>query len=239
MQLYFIRHAQSQNNALWAQTGSSEERYDDPELSDLGEKQARLLASFLYKVGSEDAVGYDFQNALGFGITHLYSSLMVRAVATGTVVSRELGIPLHGWMDVHETGGIYLKNRETGIREGRPGKNRRYFADQYPDFVVPDDISAEGWWNRPFEVDEEIVPRARRVLATLKQKHGETEDRVAIISHAGFYNAFMAAFLNLPLDQKIWFSVNNTSITRFDFRENGAYVVYTNRLDFLPRELIT
>jgi 2,3-bisphosphoglycerate-dependent phosphoglycerate mutase len=46
MQLYFIRHAQSANNALWAGTGSDEGRSHDPELTDTGKKQAGYLAKF-------------------------------------------------------------------------------------------------------------------------------------------------------------------------------------------------
>ncbi|NJK45922.1 MAG: histidine phosphatase family protein [Pleurocapsa sp. SU_196_0] len=47
MRLYFIRHAQSSNNALWDSTGSENGRSDDPELSDVGVMQARALGDFL------------------------------------------------------------------------------------------------------------------------------------------------------------------------------------------------
>ena len=50
MQFYFIRHGQSENNALWERTGSSEGRSEDPELTALGHRQAKRLAQFLRQV---------------------------------------------------------------------------------------------------------------------------------------------------------------------------------------------
>ena len=36
MRLYFIRHGQSENNALYTATGSDRERVDDPKLTEIG-----------------------------------------------------------------------------------------------------------------------------------------------------------------------------------------------------------
>ena len=36
-----------------------------------------------------------------------------------------------------------------------------------------------------------------------------------------------------------WFILNNAAITRIDFDARGTWLVYMNRADFLPRELIT
>ena len=47
MQFYFIRHGQSENNALWERGGPQSERRADPELTELGHKQAQHLAQFL------------------------------------------------------------------------------------------------------------------------------------------------------------------------------------------------
>ena len=84
MRLYFIRHGQSANNALWDASGSSIGRSEDPELTAIGHEQARLLANFIAamdgqtkKNGSSGEPKRDY-----FGFTHLYTSLMVRSVAT-------------------------------------------------------------------------------------------------------------------------------------------------------------
>ena len=240
MQLYFIRHGQSTNNELWARMGESRERSEDPELTDTGRKQAAVLAQYLGRSPSlEDIPQFDNQNIGGFGITHIYCSLMVRAVATGIVISEVLDLPLVAWEGVHEAGGIYLDDGETGEKIGRQGKNRAYFKEHFPRLILPGSIDGDGWWNRPYEEREQRYVRARCFLDELATRHGGTEDRVAIVSHAGFYNYLLTELLGLPQQSGYWFSLNNAAITRIDFRPEDVGLVYLNRLDFLPRELVT
>jgi 2,3-bisphosphoglycerate-dependent phosphoglycerate mutase len=242
MQFYFIRHAQSENNLRWLETGSDSGRDSDPALTTLGWRQAGRLARFLRQpvTGSGRAsTDDDPQNVLGFGLTHLYCSLMVRAVATGSVLADALGLPLVAWEGVHEVGGIHVRDEETGEHTGLPGKNRAYFEGHYPRLVLPDSLGAEGWWNRPFETFEERPHRAHRVLEELLERHGGTGHRVAVISHGGFYNHLMQAVLGLQGPEVPWFSMNNAAMTRVDFEEEATWIQYTNRADFLTREMIT
>ncbi len=239
MQLYFIRHGQSENNALWMSTGSHIGRNEDPGLTAVGRQQAELLAQFLSQADPTLRQPSDFQNVAGFDITHLYTSLMVRAVATGTIVARALDLPLVAWEDLHEWGGIYLRDEQTDEPVGLPGRNRAYFEQHFPDLVLPDSLDEAGWWNRPFEEPEQRLPRAKRVLHDLLERHGHTDDRVAVVSHGGFYNYLLVAILKLPGREGFWFVLNNTGISRIDFNEEETWLSYLNRVDFLPRELIT
>jgi len=241
MQLYFIRHGQSGNNLLWEQTGSSKGRSEDPDLTPFGRQQAHRVAQFLRRADSPTAVDLeeDLQNTAGFGITHLYTSLMIRAVATGTIIARTLGLPLFAWEDLHEWGGIYQKDEGTGDLIGLPGHNRAYFETHYPDLVLPDSLGDDGWWNRPFEPREERPLRAERFWRELLDRHGGADDRVAVVSHGGFYNQLLRAILNLPQENSYRFALNNGAITRLDFREEEIVLSYSNRADFLPRELVT
>ena len=240
MQLYFIRHGQSENNALWRHTGSRQGRSEDPELTEVGRQQSEFVAQFLGRTDSVAAVnGRDTQNLTGFGITHLYSSLMVRAVATGTIIAKALDLPLVAWEDLHERGGIYLDDEQPGERIGQAGHNRAYFEAHYPDFVLPDSLDEAGWWNRPFEEPEQRLPRAQRFWRDLMERHGHTDDRVAVVGHGGFYNDLLAAILNLPQREGYWFALNNAAITRMDFDGERIGLAYLNRVDFLPKELIT
>jgi len=92
MQLYFIRHGQSANNALYDRTGSWSGRSHDPELTDIGKRQAEYLARFLRQANPGASTnGWDPHNVSGFDITHLYTSLMMRAVQTGSIVAEALG----------------------------------------------------------------------------------------------------------------------------------------------------
>lgn len=239
MQLYFIRHGQSENNALWMSTGSHKGRNQDPGLTEAGRRQAEFLAQFSSQADPALRQPFDFQNVAGFGITHLYTSLMLRAVATGTIIARALDLPLVAWEDLHEWGGIYLKDEQTDERIGLPGRNRAYFEAHYPDLVLPDSLGEAGWWNRPFEEPELRLPRARRFLRDLMERHGYTDDRVAVVSHGGFYNYLLAVILDVPERGGHWFALNNAAISRIDFDDEKIWLIYLNRVDFLPRELIT
>jgi 2,3-bisphosphoglycerate-dependent phosphoglycerate mutase len=240
VQLYFIRHGQSENNLLWQRTGASVGRSEDPELTPTGQRQAEALAHYLHQ--TPPVVGVtrpDNQNVSGFGITHLYSSLMVRAVNTGTILSRALGLPLVAWEDTHERGGIYRRDEQTGERIGVAGNNRSYFEEHYPDLALPASLGDAGWWSRPYETAEQALCRAECFLRDLLERHGDTEDRVALVSHGGFYNSLIVSLLALPAQDGYWFSLNNAAITRMDFHPDGVGLVYANRVDFLSRELIT
>jgi 2,3-bisphosphoglycerate-dependent phosphoglycerate mutase len=247
MELYFIRHAQSENNLLWTETGSAVGRKADPSITDTGHQQAQHLAQFLAQpVENTDRTGSDFQNRQGMGLTHLYCSLMVRTMQTGIYIARACQLPLVALPDLHEVSGLYLEDEATGERMSVPGPTRTEFLAQFPDLILPDEVGEAGWWSRPPEPRDETMIRAQAVLAYLREKHGGTEDRVAIISHGGFYQRFMTAVLDLPpehlhLDSthRYRFAINNVAITRIILGDDFTGLAYQNRVDFLPPELVT
>jgi 2,3-bisphosphoglycerate-dependent phosphoglycerate mutase len=240
MQFYFIRHAQSANNALWDSTGSNQGRSEDPQITGTGQRQAEALAHFLAQEHPAAPRQYDdLQNRGGLRLTHLYTSLMLRAVMTGSVAAKRLGLRLTAWKDLHEGGGIYLTDAISGLPVGLPGNPRSFFTEHYPELRLPDDLGEEGWWNHPYETPEEGTARAKRFLAELLDRHGDTEDRVGVVSHGAFYNRLLGEILNLPSREGLWFMMNNCAITRIDFKEDETSLIYLNRADFLPADLVT
>lgn len=240
MHLYFIRHAQSVNNAIWYHTGSSEGWSVDSELSDVGWQQAKILADYLsQRDPTLEPEGRDLCYQTGFRVTHLYTSLMVRAVATGSLLAQALNLDLVGWEDLHECGGVWSTDEETGERVGLPGKDRAFFETNFPQLVLPATLAETGWWDRPFEEPEHRQGRARRFLDDLLERHGHTKDRVAVISHGDFYNVVMHALLHSDRANDFYFTLHNTGITRIDLGKQGNYVVYSNRVDHLPAHLVT
>jgi 2,3-bisphosphoglycerate-dependent phosphoglycerate mutase len=241
MQFFFIRHGQSANNALWEATGSNEGRSIDPELTETGHQQAKLLAEWIVRMDAEDHPGAhdgwiprDY-----FHFTHLYTSLMIRSVETSSYVAKRLGLKLHAWPDFHETGGIYQDGEEEGVRIGLPGHPRSYFIKRYQHLVLTDEINEAGWWNRPFEVREERPARAKRVLESLLARHGGADDRVAVVSHGAFYNELIRAMYQTT-HHEFWHEMFNTGISRFDFSpEGGIRLIFHNRTEHLPESLIT
>jgi 2,3-bisphosphoglycerate-dependent phosphoglycerate mutase len=238
MHLFYIRHGQSANNALYDTTGGDEGRVMDPELTPVGVDQAARVAESL--CCGQPLLRTNGTGALGFGVTHLYTSLMVRSVHTGQAIAQALDLPLLGWTDLHEGGGIFLEDPVSGDFTGYPGSTRAELIARFPELVWPEDARQDGWWNRPFEPHAARRIRARRVLAELLRRHGDSDDRVAFVSHGGFFYRFICAVLDLPDPQEVWFHMNNTAITCFEFPEKRVVGIrYLNRLDHLPHEMMT
>lgn len=247
MQLYFIRHGQSQNNANWSNPGYKES--PDPALTEIGIEQACHVSEFLRNAQSlVNPTEWNIQNRYGFGLTHVYTSLMERAVNTAAHTARALALPFAAWEEIHESGGIFGRDGALKLK-GLPGKPRSYFEENFPDLTLPDHVNGTGWWNnRPQETEEQCQLRAQKFLADLLTRHGDTdgqpEHRVAIFSHGGFYGHLIYAILNAPWRQaahgmNAWFSINNCGISRFDFRAGEVSINYLNRTDHLPDRLIT
>ncbi len=227
MDLFFIRHGQSSNNDLFQKTGGRVGRMSDPELTELGKVQANRLADFVRNRKEE------------FGFTHLYSSLMTRAIQTSIPLAEGLSMPIVGHLDLHESGGVYLEDEVDSKLIGQPGKTRKELQSLYPHLQLPDKLDGSGWWNRDFEVSEARPIRARRVAEWLTKTHGGTNDRVVIVSHYGFFNHLVWALIGFERPQGAWFVMNNTAVSRFEYSEEGISTHYLNRVDHLQPELIT
>jgi 2,3-bisphosphoglycerate-dependent phosphoglycerate mutase len=239
MRMYFIRHAQSENNLLWEMNHASAGRHEDPGITPLGMEQAKLLGAYLRDADQEFPKNWDADGRVGFEITHLYTSLMRRTLQTATAVSEALGLEMIGRRDLHECGGIYLDNEETGEREGLPGPTLAALKAEFPALVLPEGDLHTGWWNRSFEERHERFPRARGVIQAMIEKHGGTNDNVALVTHGAFHNALMTVLLGLPEEHTIWISMYNTAITSIDIREDSIGINYVNRTVFLPPEMVS
>lgn len=230
MQLFLIRHGESENNVLFRQNGGTTGRVSEPRLTELGAHQANLLAEHVARPFTPP----DELNMNGYGLTHLYSSLMVRAVQTATAVAQATKLPLHAWELVHEGGGIFEHDEETGTYTGLPGENRRFYETHFPHLILPETVGEEGWWNRPYETRPQMMARVETFLEELLARHGRTEDKVAIVSHGGFINGVLRTIFGVydgdeAVNWSVWYKINNTAITRIDFNDGNVSLAYHNR----------
>lgn len=241
VQLYFIRHGQSTNNLLMEMDYENYlyEREVDPDLTKDGEQQAELAADYLAQPYQNN--GFDPQNRGGFGLTHLYCSLMIRAVKTGEIISKKTGLRLVAMPEVHETGGMFCAKRgeEEPIFIGHQGPGRSYFQKQFPGLILPEDLQEEGWWGRDKEPREEYLDRAQAVIDRLVRDHGGKDHRVGIVMHGGIFARILTVLFEIQ-KPKYWFLMNNCGISRIEISDDGRpMLTYMNKVNFLPDHLIT
>lgn len=246
MELYLIRHGQSVNNALME---DQVRRVADPELTEIGKQQAEHLAQyFATKPNIDQLVRYPMeaperQQHYPFKFTHLYCSAMHRALQTTYPIARTMGVKTEVWIDIHEHGGIYLK--QEGVATGYGGRVRTQIATEFPDFILPETITEEGWWT-PTSGEEDLASaqgRAIRVAAALKLRatnEATMNETIALVSHGTFMDALLKAMFNNLPSSDFYHTHYNTAVTRIDIRQNAETLIrYINRVDHLPTELIT
>ena len=248
MKLYLIRHAESANNAILAANGDESGRVPDPEITEIGHQQARHLGDHLaHPEGDSRQPSFadGRQGAQNYGLTHLYCSLMTRSILTAEYIAGACNLPLFAHLDIFERGGIYDVEAD-GSSTGLPGPGRSYFAERFPNLVVPASVGEAGWYARPAETDAQFVARTDKALRDIVGRHKDTDDSVAMVVHGDFIDQAVNGLLGLSRwtenYRTAWmgnWAAHNTSITRFDLLADAKVVVYTNRLDHLAVDLVT
>ncbi|MGB0383740.1 MAG: histidine phosphatase family protein [Ardenticatenaceae bacterium] len=245
MTLYLIRHAQSVNNAIYLRTGSYKGGVPDPDLTEIGHQQAQRLAQLLADESAEPRKN-PFSNQTGFGLTHLYCSLMTRTIQSAMYIAEACGLRLTALDNTFERGGISQLN-EDGIRVGLPGPKRHYFEERFPTLILPESMDKAGWYgSRPFETESMFVERMKKVVPEILNRHAGTEDSVALVAHGRFIDQFVNQLMgverhpnNYATPWKVNWAFHNTSISRIDFAMDCTLVIYLNRIDHLSADLIT
>ena len=244
MELYIIRHGQSTNNAQ----EDSTIRVNDPELTDLGKSQAEHLAAWLaegdLRIPWTDPIsGFTRNDAFpNFTFDNLYVSAMHRALQTARPIGEALKVTPEVWIDIHEHGGMYLEQPDGIV--GYTGMTRPDVASKFPNYVLPDALTDQGWWQPSLGHEERgaFYGRAVRVALELRRR-AETPEysqkRIAIVTHGTFIDALLKAFLNMLPSRAFFFLHYNTAITRLDFNQHGVLIRCTNRVDHLPPRLIS
>lgn len=225
MQVYLIRHAQSENNIL--SHDSLHQRKLDPDLTALGYQQRDLLARHL--AGAQDV------NGEGYAITRLFTSAMYRSLLTAQPLAEALDLQPTLWLDLHEKGGMFL--RRNGRSTGFGGMTRREIQQQFPGYALTDEITEDGWYDASlgFEPETRSFFRAIKVARAL-QEWREREDTIALVSHAGFLDILLKAiFSQLPSQAySMRYYHNNTAITRITYQGRQPVLHYLNRFEHLP-----
>ena len=246
MRLYLIRHAESQNNEAYGTEDEISGHKPDPDLTDAGHAQCDHLARFMVESGNEarkhpSVTGHSHD----FELTHIYCSLMTRSLLTAEYLFRRSGIVPVVHPEIYERKGLYTHD-EHGNEIGVAGPGRDYFHQRFNDYTLPEDIPEGGWWNRPVEDDPDFVGRVSRSMDDIINRHAGGDDVVALVVHSEYIDQAINDLLNVHRHEHnyndLWLGnwvLHNTSITRIDINGPVRNVIYLNRVDHLPAELIT
>ncbi len=241
LRLYLVRHGESTNNALTRAQGYEaymRSRSNDPLLSAIGLAQAQQVGPFVAKL-----LRADQEQALAFGhaagplLDRLNVSPMWRAMQTAQPIAQAVGMAPHVRTDIFEHGGIFLRG-EDGMAQGFPGADRAKILAAFPTYVLPEDITEEGWWRGGEEDLADCHARAIRVAHGLREeakgaKEAGVRQRVVMVSHGTFMDALLKAiFYQLP-SYAVYYYHNNTGVTCIDFNAPEVALRFSNRLDHL------
>lgn len=230
MELYLIRHGQSTHNAMIDHL----DQECDPPLTELGKRQAERVARALAKEANPGQ-----GQPAGSPITRLYCSPMWRALQTAQPIGQALGLRPEVWVELHEQGGMYLDYGESGGIVGQPGKTRQEILATFPNYVISEGVTEQGWWQHGFEDIPACHKRAAKVAEVLRQWAASTE-RIAIISHGTFNDALLKALLKQLPGHHFFYYHHNAAISRIDFhRDDHLNLHYLNRVTHLPPELLS
>lgn len=222
MQLYLVRHAESENNAR-----PIEQRVEDPSITELGHRQAEHLARWMESLP----------------IDALITSPVRRALQTTRYIASATGSHVHVWADVFEEGGIFRGHGPEAI-EGGPGLSRQQVIEHVVDSsdrcTLDETILDDGWWgSRKRETPDEAHQRAANVKQRLVDTFGSSGSSVVAVIHADFKRRMLSHLLGDPVDLLFLGRLRNTGVTKIDFDGDLWSLEWFNSISHLPNHLIT
>ena len=200
LELYLVRHGQSQGNVGYEGCEPTEEDLWDPKLTGLGQKQADLLGKRFSEIPLDCVIASPYSRATETGY----------AVVTQQPENGSHVLELHPLFCECGTGDP-------------PGKTLEEIQKTYPNVCLAP--GAEGFERLVYcdqtNDDEERLARGRKMLGYLLDRfpHGE---KVMVAAHACFNTFLIFAALGLTTDLPFDFSNGNTGLTKIRFYEKGS-----------------
>ena len=186
-EVYLIRHADALPGADEVVGGG----YDEQALSELGRRQGQALG----------------ERMRGTPLAAVYSSPIGRAVQTARYVAEAQGLEVRIEAGVREVmlGPIGVNGAEQSSPEEIAELLRRRLRE-----IASVAVTSGRWASIPgSEPSEELRARIREAIERLAGRHAG--ERIAVVSHGGSINAYIATVLGIERDY--FFPAANTSIS--------------------------
>lgn len=206
-EIYLIRHADALPGAEEVTDGG----YDEQALSELGRQQARALGERMREVP----------------LAAIYSSPIGRARETAAAVAAVSGLEVRierEWREV-ELGPIGPA-LNSGISQEELAKLLKQRLAEIAAVAV-----TTGRWDSIPGSEPSMQLRARLTAATHRLVQRHRGERIAVVSHAGSINAYIAAMLGLANDY--FFPAANTSISIVRMKDERHMLLALNDVHHL------
>lgn len=174
----------------------------DAELTDLGKEQIKLVAK---RLSNEK-------------FDRIFCSPLVRTLETATAIAGYNSNPIYVHTHIRE-----FHSAQSSICASGEELKKRFTKATFEEEVFNSD---KGWKHIGGETKESLQERAQEVIDFIHNNIGENE-KILIVSHAGFGTAFISALLGLK-PGVVRFEQHNTCINRFLINPDGLRIVCIN-----------
>ncbi|TWU40770.1 histidine phosphatase family protein [Novipirellula artificiosorum] len=222
MQLYLIRHAESENNAK-----PIYQRIEDPPITARGRLQSQHLANWTESLK----------------IDTLITSPFLRSLQTTRSIVDRTPQKVHVWHNVFERGGCFRGHgpnaTEGGIGLGPAGISKHATAVAN-DCIIDETILESGWWGgRNRETDDEAEVRAIVVMDRFVDTFGARDCTVVAVIHADFKRCLLRQMISAGTDVDSLGPMVNTGVTKLRYNGQHWQLDTLNSISHLPSRLIT
>ncbi len=200
LELYIIRHGQSQGNIERVLDGLSHEELHDPRLTELGKKQAI-------------ACGERFKN---IEFDAVYSSALLRAVETATeIIKKQPEEKILKVLPYLTEAGVSPEYSHSSFTEINKINKNAVLADDV------DPTKTLFYYNSTSD-ESDLFERAEKALEYIKthQKQGE---KIAIVSHAAFITYLVFSIMGYKKECPLYdLDFKNTGVTKVTIYKKGT-----------------
>lgn len=197
MIILLLRHGESEGDLKAVHEG----RADFP-LTNRGREQAGKAAKWITR---------------DYSVNRIYSSTLVRAKETATMVSIEADVPI----ELREE----LMEFNNGKLAGMDREEARYKYPEITDLPIHES-------RYEMESKLEFRFRAETILSEVLSKNKE-DDVVVVVSHGGLINQFLLAYEKQPIEAEIWHATGDTGIHCLRYEKGKRGILYLNHTKHL------
>ncbi len=217
VQLYLIRHGQSENNAR-----PEHLRVEDAELTDLGQQQAEQLAPWIATVG----------------LDRLFCSPFRRTLQTAWPLMQQSGLEVEVKVPLHEVGGCVAGPGGDDL-VGQPGITAAELLADFPGYRIPDSIDQDGWWkSQPNETGDQLHQRVENLLQSTIAEFAESDQKIGFVMHADITHYLLSVVAGVTSD-RLERVLYNTAVTRLTICRDSLVMDIYNSISHLPMSMVS